>query len=81
MYAVTPRVVRNFWIDAKIDGRAADIGAGPKAKDGGFELTIYMRRAGEVNEAISIRGYENGGNLVLWAQGPDGQRIEITTER
>jgi len=73
--------VRNFWIDARVDGRPNDLGFGPKAKDGGFEMTVYIRGEGTVYEGITLRGYESAGQLVLWAQGPNGQRIEIRTNR
>lgn len=52
-----PQSVRNFFIDAEIDGRAAPIiVGGPKRADGGFKLKIYMRRDGQVFRAMLITG-------------------------
>lgn len=33
--------VRNFWIDADIDGRQTMLGGGPRSSDGGMDVTIY----------------------------------------
>lgn len=51
-----PRKVRNFWIEAIVDGRKTPIAFGPQGKDGGFELTVYMRDKGEVESVLSIKG-------------------------
>lgn len=48
--------VRNFWLEAYIDGRQTNLSGGPKAKDGGFTLLVYMRRHGEPVEALRITG-------------------------
>lgn len=51
-----PRNVRNFWIEATIDGRSSKLEGGPQAKDGGFELTIRQRDKGAVTKVLTIRG-------------------------
>ena len=38
--------VRNFWVDADIDGRQTGLGGGPMSKDGGMDVTIYQRDGG-----------------------------------
>ena len=48
--------VRNFWIEVEVDGRKTPVALGPVAKDGGFELTVYVRDAGESVEAATIVG-------------------------
>jgi len=48
--------VRNFWIKADIDGRKTKVEGGPRAKDGGFTLTIYIRSEGSVEKALTIDG-------------------------
>ena len=35
--------LRNFWIDAKIDGRKTELEGGPQAKDGGLSVDILQR--------------------------------------
>ena len=61
--------VRNFYIDARIDGRQAKLAAGPRSKNGGFDLTIYIRNKGGIEEAITILGRERDGKLTLTVQG------------
>lgn len=59
-------VVRNFWIEADIDGRIAKVTGGPRSKDGGFTLTIYMRNEGGIDKPIDIKGFaKSDGSLVL----------------
>lgn len=51
-----PRAVRNFWADLHIDGRSP-VGSGPRAKDGGFSGTIFVRHRGDVVRALRLSGY------------------------
>ena len=51
-----PRVVRNFWIEGNIDGYKSQIKGGPRSKDGGFDLRIYMRQKGEIFNPVKIFG-------------------------
>jgi hypothetical protein len=48
--------VRNFWIEADVDGRATKLTGGPVRKDGGIDVTIYIRDEGGISRAVSIRG-------------------------
>ena len=48
--------IRNFWLDARIDGRETNLAAGPSEKEGGFTLTIYQREQGSVTTPLVIRG-------------------------
>ena len=59
--------VRNFWIDADIDGRKTSIGTGPRNKDGGFTLRIYQRDEGSITNAGYISGIVSvdGKKLIL----------------
>jgi hypothetical protein len=80
-----PRNVRNFWIQTQIDGRNSSIGAGPVRKDGGFDLTVYQRDAGEVRTALEIIGRaHDDGSLLLRVSVGNGfppQEIVINTNR
>jgi hypothetical protein len=49
-----PRMVRNFWIDARIDGRRSVLRGGPRSKEGGLALTLYQRREGDVSAALVV---------------------------
>lgn len=51
-----PRNVRNFWIEADIDGRESTLKGGPQNKEGGFTLTIYQRDEGCITEGVTIIG-------------------------
>lgn len=77
-----PRNVRNFWIEAQVDGAKKDIGTGPRRADGGFDLTIYMRDQGGIMTALRVRGYTlKDGKLALSVVGPNGGMQDIETER
>lgn len=56
------RFVRNFYVVAQIDGRQGNIRFGPRAKNGGFRLTVYQRQDGASIRALDLQGY----------MGPDG---------
>jgi len=49
-----PRTIRNFWLEAAIDGRRTRFAGGPRAKDGGMSLTLYQRSGGSVVRALEI---------------------------
>jgi len=67
-----PRNVRNFWIEAKVDGRKTPIAFGPQGKDGGFELTVHMRNKGEVERVLTMSGWvASNGMLCLSARTGD----------
>jgi hypothetical protein len=55
-----PRVVRNFWLTADIDGRTSKFTGGPAAKDGGMDLTLKVRDHGAVVHALEILCREDG---------------------
>lgn len=48
--------VRNFWIEAEIDGRKTKLSGGPRSKDGGFILDIYQCMNGQSVPICAIRG-------------------------
>jgi len=78
-----PRTVRNFWIDACVDGRQSDIGTGPRGPQGGFSLTVYQREDNDVRHALSVRGScDREGNLTLSIQNEYGHTIhQFLTKR
>lgn len=78
-----PRNVRNFWIDASIDGRASDLSGGPVAKDGGFDLNVKMRKNGSISEPVRLRGAVDpiSGRVWLLVMVEGHDDILIETER
>lgn len=61
-----PRNVRNWWLEAFVDGRAGTFAAGPKNKEGGFSLSIKQRDGGDIKTAVQIVGVANAaGDLEL----------------
>ena len=62
-----PRCERNFWIELDVDGKKTRVATGPRSKDGGFSMTIYMRDEGGAETAARIRGEVlwGGGELAL----------------
>jgi hypothetical protein len=58
--------VRNFWIEANIDGHKTSLEGGPRSKDGGFNLTIYIRDRGSIARAVEVYGLaKSNGKLEL----------------
>ena len=70
-----PRNVRNFWLEAKVDGRESKVIGGPSNKEGGFELKIRMRDGGEVTLPVTLEGYADGDRLRLNVFGPEGTAV------
>jgi hypothetical protein len=46
--------VRNFWLEAHVDGRKTPIGTGPVSRDGGMFLELYIRDEGDIKQACRI---------------------------
>lgn len=58
--------VRNFWLEGQVDGRATRVEGGPRSKDGGFDLTVYIRDEGGIETAVQMRGRAmSDGELIL----------------
>lgn len=82
-----PASIRNFWIDATIDGCKGTISKGPKNKDGGIEIVIYMRNKKTVEKMLKITGKVAPDNrLILFIQNVDekinknSSRMDFTIE-
>lgn len=52
-----PRNVRNFYLNADIDGYQNNLGGGPRRKEDGMSINITQRDEGEVMTAVSIMCY------------------------
>lgn len=73
--------VRNFWFDADVDGYQNYVSGGPRSKNGGMDLVLYIRDKGRIREAVRIFCRENDGNLSIDVD-VDGERLErVETER
>ena len=72
--------VRNFWLEADIDGRRTDLAGGPRAKDGGFSATVFVRQHGSIAKALTISGF-TGADGQLRVDVRDGDGKELTTIR
>lgn len=48
--------MRNFWINAVIDGRKTPLKGGPRSKKGGFIIEISQRDKGKETTPIKIVG-------------------------
>ena len=46
--------VRNFWVEADIDGYNSTPAGGPRRKDGGMDITVYQREDGGIKTAVRI---------------------------
>jgi len=62
-----PRNVRNFWIEAQVDGKKHSVATGPRRADGGFGLQVYIRDKGDIRTAVRLSGrVDDDGELVLY---------------
>ena len=83
-----PRIVRNFWLSADVDGRRSRVTGGPRARDGGITLRLYQRSNGEVRTALRVYCLASSdGTLRLdiepalpWSVQEDG-KLRIETKR
>ena len=77
-----PRNVRNFWIEVYVDGSKKKIGTGPRRADGGFDLTIYQRSAGDIITALDIIGRVTTDGQITLSIRPEGKDQQtVTTSR
>lgn len=79
-----PRNVRNFWIELNVDGSKTAVETGPRNRDGGFSMTIQVRRNGEPAVAMQIAGRVGpDGKLQLIARNEidGGQPLAIEVAR
>lgn len=79
-----PANVRNFWIEASVDGIQSTIATGPRAKDGGFSLTVKQRDQGGIIVALKVRGWiDKDGVLTLEADamGKGDRTLTVITQR
>ena len=60
-----PRCVRNFWLNAQIDGRRSAFASGPRSACGGFSLAVFYRDRGTVARPLRVTGRCIDGRLVL----------------
>ena len=67
--------VRNFWVDADIDGRATMLSGGPRAKDGGMTIKIRQRDNGGIFTATTALCFERNGYLFTKVYGCDGELL------
>ncbi len=74
--------VRNFWIEADIDGRKTELKGGPANKQGGLSCTIYQRDEGRIEVAFKIKCWEANGGLFTGIYDREGNIIgDFITER
>ena len=71
-------VVRNFYLEADIDGMKTKVASGPKAKDGGMTVYLHQRDDGDiVHNALKIRCTERDGKLLTEVFNPYGVCVYI----
>lgn len=56
--------VRNFYVEANIDGRQTTLGGGPKSKTGEMTVRLYQRDEGVITDALLIECKERDGKLI-----------------
>lgn len=67
--------VRNFYVEADVDGRATSLAGGPRAKDGGMTVRLYQRADGRIERAFTIECREENGVLVRRVYNNDSEKV------
>ena len=57
--------VRNWWVRTSVDGRKTSVEFGPRARDGGFFMSIFQREKGGIGSPLFVRATANGNRLTL----------------
>jgi hypothetical protein len=80
--------LRNWWIEAKMDDSDVVHTFGPRAKDSGFEISVYQRDDGQSKLALHIEAFAyEDGRLQLDARmgsdfwRPGNSAIIVTSQR
>lgn len=77
-----PRVVRNFWFEAHVDGKKHKVTGGPRAADGGFSLYTYQRNQGDIECPVEIVGRAISNDILQLTVYMNGQHVAwYDTER
>ncbi len=64
-----PRNVRNFWMDAYVDGRKTNISGGPVGKYGEMVVAIKIRENGCISDqVVEIHCRVDGDKLSIIAE-------------
>lgn len=68
--------VRNFWVEADIDGYKTKVQGGPRRKEDGMNLTIYQREDGEISTAFQVKcKVTPSGNLITSVFDDEGKLL------
>lgn len=73
--------VLNFYVSAKVDGRANPVAGGPREAEGGFVQEVFIRAHGEPRKALTLVGTVEGNELVLRVLDDEGELCEIRSPK
>lgn len=74
-------MVRNFWVEASIDGRQTNLTGGPRTTHGGMAIDLYQREDGCISRPITIYCREWDGKLITEIY-VNGEKVsEVVTNR
>ena len=57
--------MRNFYLEANIDGRKTALNGGPRSKEGGMTISLAVNDNGNSNRIINIYCTERNGELFV----------------
>lgn len=76
--------VRNFWMEANIDGRSTVLSGGPKGRWGGMEINLYQRKDGAIAHIAVIKCTASGKLRTEIMNGDDAMEVvysKVITDR
>ena len=71
--------LRNFWIEAEVDGRKTKLTGGPRNKKGGMRAKFYVKNNGASVLACKVLCTECDGSLITMVYDKDGQLVYSNT--
>ena len=74
-------MVRNFWVEASIEGQQTELKGGPRGKEQGMMVRLYQRKGGKIETAVTIVSSVNGSELVTHVYVDGALAGEYKTER
>lgn len=74
--------LRNWWVEADVDGRRTGAAFGPRGRAGGFRLTVRQRHDGESVRVLTVEGEARAdGLLTLRVWDGEGRLLENVATR
>lgn len=55
--------MRNFWLEASVDGRENNVTGGPRSNSGQMDISVYQRVFGSSVEVVNVNCVPEGDQI------------------